>query len=42
MALNINYRVRNKQDYQIGAIASGITFVLSIIALVVYTKREGK
>lgn len=40
MGLNVTLRKRSKQDYQIAAIAAGVSFVLSIVALIVHIKTE--
>lgn len=41
MAFNITRRVRNKEDYQVAVVAAGVTFILSIISLVLFLKNEG-
>lgn len=40
MAINITRRERNKQDYQIAAIGSAVSLILSIAALVIFIKSE--
>jgi len=42
MAFNITRRVRNKEDYQVAVAAAGVTFILSIVSLILFIKSEEK
>lgn len=42
MGFNITRREKDKRDYQVAAVTSGVSFALSILALILFIKSEEK